>query len=40
MLIILGNYVASVEVYLDASKVPSGVSRLPGLSKKNYVAFI
>ena len=41
MLIISGNYVASAEVYLGASRVPSGVSGLPGLSKKKitYLLF-
>ena len=39
MLIISGNYVASAEVYLGASRVPSGVSGLPGLSKKKLRTF-
>ena len=37
MLIISGNYVASAEVYLGASRVPYRVSGLPGLSKYIYI---
>ena len=31
---------SSAEVYLDASRIPSGVSGLPGLSKKKMVNLV